>query len=100
VLCNLLCFWIVEFLGLVAPEWFLSSQNFYFVNKYLVFLFSAFKDIFVAHKHTHLVVRSPYLFSKITRNKTNPCKIVSMLGCRTSKIVGFVSLDLSRLIVI
>jgi hypothetical protein len=53
VLCNLLCFWIVEFLGLTTLEWFFSAQSFHFINKYLVFLFSVFKDIFVAHKHTH-----------------------------------------------
>jgi hypothetical protein len=53
----------VEFVGLAALEWFFSSPSFHFINKYLVFLFSAFKDIFVAHKHTHLVVRSQYLFS-------------------------------------
>jgi hypothetical protein len=29
-------FGIVDILGLAAPEWFLYSQNFYFVNKYLV----------------------------------------------------------------
>jgi hypothetical protein len=53
VLCNLLCFWIVEFLGLAALEWFFSSQNFHFVNKYLVsFIFSAFK-IFLLHTNTH-----------------------------------------------
>jgi hypothetical protein len=63
VLCNLLCFWIVEFLGLAAQSAFFSSQSFHFVNKYLVFLFSAFKDIFVAQKHIHLVVRSQYLLS-------------------------------------
>jgi hypothetical protein len=64
VLCNLLCFWIVEFLGLAAPDRFFSLQSFHFVNKYLVFLFSAFKDIFVVHKHTHLVDKSQYLFSE------------------------------------
>jgi hypothetical protein len=64
VFSNLFCFWIVECLGLAAPEWFFSSQSFHFVNKYLVFLFSAFKDIFVPHKCTHLVVRSQYLFFK------------------------------------
>jgi hypothetical protein len=30
-------FGIVDILGLVAPEWFFSSQSFHFVNKYLVF---------------------------------------------------------------
>jgi hypothetical protein len=52
VLCNLLCFWIVEFLGLAIPEWFFSSQSFCFVNKYLVsFIFSHLR-YFVAQKHT------------------------------------------------
>jgi hypothetical protein len=54
VLCNLLCFRIVDFLCLVAPEWFLSSQSFHFVNKYLVFFKFCIYDILL-HTNTHLV---------------------------------------------
>jgi hypothetical protein len=44
---------------LATPEWFLSSQSFHFVNKYLVF----FIFRILLHTNTHLVVRSQYLFS-------------------------------------
>jgi hypothetical protein len=29
-------FGTVDILGLAAPEWFFSSQSFYFINKYIV----------------------------------------------------------------
>jgi hypothetical protein len=64
VLYNFFCFWIVEFLGLAAPEWFFSSQSFHFVNKYLSFYFLHLK-IFLLHTNTHTLgsFRSQYLFS-------------------------------------
>jgi hypothetical protein len=52
VLCNLLCLSIVDFLGLAALEWFFSSENFHFLNKYLVLLFSAFKIFCCTRTHT------------------------------------------------
>jgi hypothetical protein len=75
----------MEFLGLAAPEWFLSSQSFHFINKYLVFLFFAFKDIFVAHKHTHLVVIEVNIYFQLVSERVHLCldlfsKVLSMIS--------------------
>jgi hypothetical protein len=43
----------VDFLGLAAPDWFFSSQSFYFVTNILSYLNSAFKIFVCTQTHTH-----------------------------------------------
>jgi hypothetical protein len=50
-------FGTVDILGLAAPEWFFSSQSFYFINKYLVSFIFHIQDILL-HTNTYLVFRS------------------------------------------
>jgi hypothetical protein len=54
VLCNLLYLWIVNLLGLAAPEWFFSSQSSTSSTNILSLLFSAFKIFCCTQTHTWL----------------------------------------------
>jgi hypothetical protein len=52
VLDNLLCLWIVNFLGLAAPEWFFSHRISTSLTNILSLLFSAFKIFCCIRTHT------------------------------------------------
>jgi hypothetical protein len=57
-------FWIVEFLGLAAPEWFFSWLSFHFVNKNLcVIYFPLCLFLLTLCAHTCHLFRSQFHFS-------------------------------------
>jgi hypothetical protein len=63
VSCNYLCFWIVDFLGLTAPEWFFLFIELPLRNKYLSHLNSAFKIFVCTQTHTWFKLEVNKLFS-------------------------------------
>jgi len=62
-------FWIVEFLGLAAPEWIFSWLSFHFVNKKLFVFYFQLCLIFVDTCCTHFIFRSQFQFSHCIHSK-------------------------------
>jgi hypothetical protein len=57
----------VDFLGLAAPEWFFSSQSFYFIKNILSYLHSAFKIFVCTETHTlRLNYKSIIIFTRVS----------------------------------